>query len=250
MFDNRYYEKDYYLRASDFESNFTLKPSSILDIFQDVAGCHANDLGSGFIDLVKRNLAWVLISTKYELYKNPPMYSTLRAKTWPLKSNGVKFQREYLLYLDGELVAKGTSMWTIIDYKERRVSVQKEIYSSMESMATETNFDEKLKKLSDFESEYSVQVSPKRSEIDINRHLNNIYYSTLVVDNMRSTLNESVRKFQIDYNKEVLLNDIIDLHFKREGDKVFSKGNVGERNAFIVELELEETNILDELQND
>jgi len=40
------FEKDYFLRTSDFDCKGRLKPSSVLELFQNVAGEHATVLGA------------------------------------------------------------------------------------------------------------------------------------------------------------------------------------------------------------
>ena len=54
------YEKEYELRAADFDRWDRMQPASILSLFQDVAGIHANELGIGFAALMANQTIWVL----------------------------------------------------------------------------------------------------------------------------------------------------------------------------------------------
>ena len=54
-----YYEEQIKLRTNDFDQFDNLKPSAILDIFQDVAGTHATIIGTGydqFEQILKENM--------------------------------------------------------------------------------------------------------------------------------------------------------------------------------------------------
>ena len=51
---NKLWKKEYYLRASDFDKFNHIKPSAVLDLFQDAAGQHADELGVGFDQMIKR----------------------------------------------------------------------------------------------------------------------------------------------------------------------------------------------------
>ena len=74
---NEKYQENFRLRISDFDTFDHLTPHAVLDLFQDVAGKHADLIGVGFDKMIKDNLIWVLLRTKYEVIKNPPLYSTV-----------------------------------------------------------------------------------------------------------------------------------------------------------------------------
>ena len=61
------WEKEYNLRASDFDKYNHIKPSAVLDLFQDAAGQHAIILGVGFEDMLKRSFLWVLTKIKFKV---------------------------------------------------------------------------------------------------------------------------------------------------------------------------------------
>ena len=58
------WEKEYTLRASDFDRYLRIKPSSVLELFQDAAGQHAEEIGVGYEEMAKRSYAWVLTKVK------------------------------------------------------------------------------------------------------------------------------------------------------------------------------------------
>ena len=43
------WQREYTLRAGDFDKFDRIKPSAVLDLFQDVAGQHAEEIGVGFV---------------------------------------------------------------------------------------------------------------------------------------------------------------------------------------------------------
>ena len=50
------FSKNYYLRALDFDMNSRILPRAVLEIFQDIAGAHAENDGFGFDVLKNKNL--------------------------------------------------------------------------------------------------------------------------------------------------------------------------------------------------
>ena len=88
-------ERKYYLRTSDFDRFRKMKPSSIMDLFQDAASCHAEQLGCGFDDLISKDMMWVLVRVKFTVVAMPQMFSQVCVRTWPLEPTRAGFRREY-----------------------------------------------------------------------------------------------------------------------------------------------------------
>ena len=90
------FQKEYELRAADFDRWDRIRPASVLSLFQDVAGIHANELGIGFAALMERKTIWVLTKVRYELVGTPRRYERVRVRTWPLPPARINFrpQRE------------------------------------------------------------------------------------------------------------------------------------------------------------
>ena len=91
------WEKEYYLRAADFDKYNRIKPSAILELFQDAAGQHALEIGVGFDDMFARSYLWVLTRIKFKILSNPENYQKVIIKTWPLAPNRLSYRREYCI---------------------------------------------------------------------------------------------------------------------------------------------------------
>ncbi len=219
------YSKTFDLRTSDFDANKKLLPSAVLDLFQVAAGEHANILGCGIDSLIKRDLLWVLVRTKYTVIKQPKMFSTVRVKTWPLPPSRVGFQRDYLMEAeDGTPLIKASSDWVIINSKTRRIAPAGDIYPQGLNYIEDKNFEGRLPKISDFEAgECAMTVTPGYSQLDMNGHVNNTKYANYVVDALRPTTEEIV-DFQIDYRQEVKCGEKLNLYLNKDGDIATVKG--------------------------
>lgn len=219
------YSKTFDLRTSDFDANKKLLPSAVLDLFQVAAGEHANILGCGIDSLIKRDLLWVLVRTKYTVIKQPKMFSTVRVKTWPLPPSRVGFQRDYLMEAeDGTPLIKASSDWVIINSKTRRIAPAGDVYPQDLNYFEDKNFEGRLPKISDFEAgECAMTVTPGYSQLDMNGHVNNTKYANYAVDALRPTTEEIV-DFQIDYRQEVKCGEKLNLYLNKDGDIATVKG--------------------------
>ena len=219
-------ERDYYLRISDFDRYGRLKASSILDIFQDIAASHANELGIGFDAMMAHETIWVLSKVKFEVFSQPALYETVHVKTWPLQPDKLIFTRDYLITdKNGETVAKGTSEWVVINSVTRKLVPAADSFPIKEGFITERMFEGKIKKIPEFTSENeSYVVNTAFSDCDINGHVNNIQYANYVMDALALDESKSIKTFQIDYSQEVMMGTELHIHTKLEDNEIVTKG--------------------------
>lgn len=91
------YECEHKLVTSDTDFKQELKPSAILNFFQETAGINSSLLGVGYPDLRPRGLFWVLSKIYVELTE--PVYygDTVQIATWPHEPNKAIFERSFLV---------------------------------------------------------------------------------------------------------------------------------------------------------
>ncbi len=223
---NRLWQKEYFLRASDFDKFRHIKPSSVLDLFQDAAGQHANELGVGFEEMFKRSYMWVLTRVKFKILSEPENYQKVIVKTWPLEPSRITYRREYSIENEnGELLIGGSSEWVVIHSEKRRFVSANDLYPFTDGFHTEIMCEEKLGKIPDFQTETEPYViNSSFSELDINNHVNNTKYANYVLDAINPQSSDILKEFQIDYRKEVLEGTKLNIHHSKQDKTVFAKG--------------------------
>lgn len=220
------WEKEYYLRASDFDKFNQIKPSSVLDLFQDAAGQHAIELGVGFEDMIKHSYLWVLTKIKFKLISNPSLYQKVIVKTWPLSPNRLCYRREYSIENENhEKLIIGSSEWVVIDSKKRRFLSVPDLYPFTDGFHQEIMFEGKLGKITDFEiQEKPRTVNAGFSELDINNHVNNTKYANYVLDAINPSKYDVLETFQIDYRKEVMQGTELNIYHTKQDNILLAKG--------------------------
>ena len=235
------FEKEFELRISDFDCFDKIKPSVILDFFQDVAGEHADILSVGFNDLIKKDLIWVLVRTKYEVIKEPTLYSKIKVRTWPRPKGRIDFDRDYLILDENNnILIKGTSKWVIVNYKTRRLSLTKDIDFNIE-FYQEKNYLEPFNKLQDFElddSFISFNYQILFTDLDHNGHVNNIKYADMILNSIDFNENDNIKLFEIDYIKELKKGNSITTYYKKENSTILIKGISEENNIYLAKIVL------------
>ena len=220
------FEREYYLRTSDYDCRLKLNPASILDLFQDAAGCHAESLGIGFEPMLARELLWVVAKIKFQILADPELHQRVRVRTWPLSPTRVGFRREYFIEDEqGKLLVKGSSDWVLMHAKERRLMPARDIYPKDSEFCTCQAFEGRIIKVHDFEGQDTGHPThPGFSDLDMNGHVNNAKYANYVMDALDLADNEFIDLFQIDYHREVQRGTTLAIHIKREDKEILAKG--------------------------
>ncbi len=220
------WQKEYALRASDFDTYNRIKPSSVLDLFQDAAGQHGEEIGVGFAAMIARSYLWVLTRVKFRILSNPKAYQTVLIKTWPLEPNRLNYRREYRIEsLEGEVLIIGSSEWVVIHSETRRLLAVPDLYDFSDGFRTEMMFEVRMGRARDFEAvgePYTVKAG--FSDLDRNGHVNNTKYAGYVLDAIDPSADAVLDTFQIDYRKEVLKGTDLHLFVTREEGAVLAKG--------------------------
>lgn len=235
------FEKKFILRVSDFSCFDTLKPSAILDFFQDVAGQHADILGIGFDDLIAKDLIWVLLRTKFDIIKNPKLYSEVIVKTWPHAKGKLDFDRDYLITdLDGNELIKGTSKWVIVNYRTRRLTLNSHIEYNCIPLSKK-NYEEPFNKLNDFEINAGLKCFEYRTlftDLDHNGHVNNIKFSDMILNALELNSTEEILAFEINYLKELQKDLTIKNYVLRNEKEIYVKGVASDSNIYLAKITL------------
>ena len=233
------YSVDYNLRTSDFDRYDRLRPSAVLDLFQDVAGRNSDAYGSGFEAMLSKGLLWILLRTRYDVIKSPKPLSTVRAITAPHAPGMADFDRDYLITdLYGDVLIKGTSKWCLIDLNTRRIAFKYDEVSCGE-YASEPLYPEGLKKIPNFSEEgfNEYKNAPTFSALDHNGHVNNIKYADFISDALALEKGKEIKTFEIDYIHEIKGGEF-SLFYKAEDGGYLLKCVSGGEEIFRAKIEI------------
>lgn len=238
---NKIFSSVYNLRAADFGVYSRLRPSSILDIFQDVAGRHAIELGCDGPTLLKKNLAWVIVKLRYRVLRPARMYQPVTVSTWPLAPGRIGYQREYRISGEnGETLVEGSSEWVLMDISSRRIAAVGNVYP-LDEYCEEKVFSDGFPRLRSFDAEgNSYNTLPPFSDFDLNGHVNNTKYANYVLDALCLSENEVISSFQLDYHREVLPGKSLEILHRREGNAILARGEHEGEKMFSCRIELAE----------
>ena len=220
------FQAEYRLRSTDFDRYNRIKPATVLELFQDAATQHAELIGVGFDELIKRSYMWVLTRIRFRVLAPFASHQRVIVKTWPLEPNRLCYRREYSIENEqGEMLIAGSSEWVIMHSERRRFVPDANLYSFAEGFRSEMMFEGRLSKVADFEATGTPRtVATGFSDLDANNHVNNTKYPNFVMDAVAPAETDVLDTFQIDYRKEVLEGTRLQICHTRHENEVLAKG--------------------------
>lgn len=199
----RYYEVD---------CNGLVKPAAVFNFMQDAAASHVRQLGLSVADLKKKNLTWVISRLHLRLLQYPRGNDKITIHTWPSTRDGLFSCREYnICDEEGRALALATSSWAAVNITTRRPVRLKDNLPDFplnSERAIEDDFPS-LPPLGRIDHEQCFQV--RRSDLDINRHVNNAVYVDWALETVPPSIAERYRlaEIEVGFRGEALHGDTI-----------------------------------------
>jgi medium-chain acyl-[acyl-carrier-protein] hydrolase len=228
----------------DWEINFLqcypngyLKYTDLCNILQLTAGTHAELGGISFSDMQQFNQAWVLSRMRLEIKRLPKWRDVVTVKTWINSLENSRSIRCLELYLGDEKIVGCETFWAVFNTNSRRpenLALPNEHFEKYPEMkAVITN----LSKIAiEEEREFLHEKNVVLSDLDIVNHANSVKYLEWCLDcaDYELITNQKIESFEMNYLKEVALNDVIKIE---KSNSVFTVSK-DDKVCFALKLEL------------
>lgn len=230
--------------SKDWEINFLqcypngfLSYTELCNLFQLTAATHSEVGGISFSDMQEFNQAWVLSKMRVEINRLPKWKEVVTVKTWIKSLENSRSTRCLELYVGDEKLVGCETFWAVFNTKTRRPEALALPHEHFEKFpnenATEKSYA-KINILQEFETvaEHRVLLS----DLDIVNHANSVKYLEWCLDYVDSELllKQDLNAFEMNYLKEVSLNDTI---FIGKNENVFTISKDG-KVCFALEIEM------------
>lgn len=166
-----------------------LKPSAIMQYFQDLATAHADILGIGFKEMIDQNLIWVLTKLSFKVLKYPVVGEQIRVVTYPRSPGMAEATRDYYIYdSSNNLIIVGTSKWCVLDKGSRMIrrcaplfNYPQDAYKDVDALSGGCP---KLAPFSEDEinSSFCRSFTTEVTDLDRNVHMNNARYGDVILN--------------------------------------------------------------------
>ncbi|MCW9706830.1 acyl-[acyl-carrier-protein] thioesterase [Fodinibius salsisoli] len=207
--ENIFFEEQFKIRASEIGPNQKATLPAICNLLQEIAGNHARQLSFDITDLRKEQLTWVLHQLHVKIDRFPEWRETVTIKTWPSGGDGIRAYRDFLILDEKKhVIGSSLSYWLILDLTSRRPHrIPKKI---LDRVPDDTEHvlpitKEKFPELHDIHA--TRQFNVRKTDLDLNNHVNNVRYIEWALSNLAEE--ENISEINIKFIAESLFNDSV-----------------------------------------
>ncbi|PON36042.1 Acyl-ACP thioesterase [Parasponia andersonii] len=255
--DGLSYKEKFIVRCYEVGINKTATVETIANLLQEVGCNHAQSVGfstDGFATTTtmrKLHLIWVTARMHIEIYKYPAWSDVVEIETWCQSEGRIGTRRDWILkdYATGQVIGRATSKWVMMNQDTRRLQkvsddVRDEylVFCPRElRLAFPGKNNSSLRKIPKLEdpAEYLRQgLVPRRADLDMNQHVNNVTYIGWVLESIPQEIIDSheLQTITLDYRRECQHDDLVDslssVEPSEEGEAIQSlKGTNGSATA-------------------
>ena len=178
-----------------------------------------------FLQYIKETkVTWILLDWKLKVINRPTYGQILTVNTWGKGMNKFFTYRDYEIYdNNNNLCAIATSKWALIDTEKGKMSRLTEniinAYKPEKKTVFEENSLDKVKIPEEFSNTIKYEVI--RKDIDINKHMHNLYYLDLAYEALPDEIYNK-RPFdyvRITYKKEIKLGEKVNCKYVEQDGK-------------------------------
>ncbi len=197
------------------DADFTgkIKLTKLLEQLSYVA--HINSIENRFWnETMMGKYGWIILKQRIQFSKPITIKDSYDLTTYPGDYSRVKFYRNTFAMVNDEVVMKQTALWSFIDITSRRVIAPAKM--SLEFPEdTKGDILIEFKDINlDFDFEFCKEVVVEYSNIDINRHLNNVKYIEWCLDSIdiEYITNNEISDISLNYFKESHYKEVLHIH--------------------------------------
>ena len=202
------YTTDYEIRYSDYKDFDTVKPTTALEVIQELAIRDSANCGYDVAKLQSMGVAWLLKGFNAHFEKPISTNAPIEAFTAVKNTKASTSERGSILRQNGEIIVKSIANWFLFSAEKMRpCKIPEEMLEVYELYDFNDDFFtyKKPESVPELTPEYFVRVSNK--DIDTNRHINNLKSAELLMDALPFEFFFS--DMSVVYKKQAYLGDIL-----------------------------------------
>ncbi|KAL8129288.1 hypothetical protein V2J09_018443 [Rumex salicifolius] len=225
------YKESFIVRSYEVGINKSATVETIANLLQEVGCNHCQSLGfstDGFATtptMRNLNLIWVTARMHIEIYRYPAWSDLVEIETWCQLAGRIGTRRDFILkdYSNGQVIGRATSKWVMMNQDTRRLErVSNEIHKEYSiflpkelRLAFPEEKNKSLKKIVklDDPAQYSkLGLVPRRADLDMNQHVNNVTYIGWVLESIPQEIinTHELGSITLDYRRECQHGNVVD----------------------------------------
>ncbi|KAH7516446.1 hypothetical protein FEM48_Zijuj10G0136000 [Ziziphus jujuba var. spinosa] len=227
------YRQTVVIRSYEVGADKTATLESILNLLQETALNHvwmSGLLGDGFgatHGMIRNNLIWVVSRMQVQIHQYPIWGEVVEIDTWVGASGKNGMRRDWLIrgQATGHIFARGTRQTRRLSKMPEEVRAEISPWF-IEKQAIKEEVPEKIVKLDDKAKYMNSNLKPKRSDLDMNHHVNNVKYVKWMLETIPDHILEShqLSGIILEYRRECGSSDTVQSLCQPDEDGILNNG--------------------------
>ncbi|MDN3677153.1 thioesterase [Flavobacterium paronense] len=233
--------KDWEISFLQCYPNGRLKYTDLCNILQLTAADHAELGGISFSDMQVHHQAWVLSRMRVEIKRLPKWKDVVTVKTWINSLENSRSIRCLELYIGAEKIVGCETFWAVFNTQTRRPENLALPHSHFEKYPEDKATVIQFSKIdTTIDKTFVIEKTILLSDLDIVNHANSVKYLEWCLDYVdpQLLLNQRVESFEMNYLKEVSLDDTIAIEKSVVENPMIFTVNANNKICFALQLNL------------
>lgn len=196
------HEEHFTIRSSEVSHKGKAKLQSICDLLQETAGNHALKLNFDISRLRENQLTWMLHRLHVQIDRFPEWRDRIKIRTWPSSGDTLRAYRDFIIEdSDGKKLGRCLSYWLMINTKTKKPVRMPDEVLQMAPANTGHVLDIKNSRIDvNQPMQDSKLFRVRRSDLDINQHVNNVKYIEWALEALPA--NHGISEIDIEFLSE------------------------------------------------
>lgn len=187
----------------------------LLNLLQETAWMHAENLGFGMKDMEKEGLFWVLTRQRLQMTAWPRFGEEVRVLTWLRPPEGAFVSREFSIQNNaGQEIGSCSTSWLALDRESKKILPAQNLrpWAQIANSRSSGLTPEKIPVEGEYQKIAKYRV--RNSDLDINQHVNNTKYAQWILDAIPYELHKTLRlnAYSVNFLSETHLGDEVEVH--------------------------------------
>lgn len=220
------YRKIYKVSNKDVSMHRTMKPSILLQLMQEAAFSHNEELGAGCAKTLDSGMLWMVTHHYVQITRMPVYGEELVLESWPGNYRHVMLPRySRITESGGNTLVNASSVWVLADSTTRSIVSPTQSGISIPGEVT-GNEAQIAWRIEEKETNCSLFFTVPYSYVDINGHMNNTRYFDLAEDCIpQAREGKKLLEMRCEYHRELLPGQTIRVDWGCSGSEYYFCGS-------------------------
>ena len=213
------WRENYTVRLYEADALGRAGVTELCNYFQNSASSHYVAVDKIAGPLLPPDSAWVMTRMEVEFKDFPQWQDEVTLETWSRGINSLIAYRDFFISQPtGRILAQGTSSWVVVNLSTRKIESLTFLAPKWPSITGKRALAGDAVKIRPFEQPTFEQTFQVRySDLDVNRHANNVKYIQWAVDSLSPGIlaERRIARLEINYLEETKVADCIEMGLQR-----------------------------------